>query len=229
MKKILSQPWGGLGDNLQFSTLPEMFSKLGYEVYISKNNTYRNYEIFELVWKLNPYVKGISSERHNIGDICSYARIYPQKSIIYNQEASHGIAPENEIPKIFYIPKIINEFQDKIFVDLSAKSSFPIKPKNIYSYLKDKHQNSQIVVPNFVNKIDNHKETNFKYDNIIDVQSIFHFCDLIHSCKHFYCCFSGQSVLASALNKTETTVFIKPQWKDIDWNFPNLKYEVVNE
>jgi len=168
MKKILYQPWGGLGDNLQFSTLPEMFSKLGYEVYISKNNRYRNFEIFELVWKLNPYVKGISSERHNIGDICSYTRIHPQKSIIYNQEASHGIVPENEIPKIFYTPKIINEFQDKIFVDLSAKSSFPIKPKNTYSYLKDKHQNSQIIVPNFVNKVDNHKETNFKYDNIID-------------------------------------------------------------
>jgi hypothetical protein len=229
MKKILYQPWGGLGDNLQFSTLPEMFSKLGYEVYISENNTYRNSEIFELVWKLNPYVKGISSEQHNIGDISTYRRIYPQKSIIYNQEASHGINPENEIPKIYYIPKIINEFQDKIFVDLSAKSSSPIKPKNIYSYLKDKYQNSQIIIPNFNNKVDNRKETNFKYDNIIDIQSIFHFCDLIHSCKHFYCCFSGQSVLASALNKTETTVFIRPEWKDIDWNFPNLKYEVVNE
>ena len=49
MKKILYQPWGGLGDNLQFSTLPEMFSKLGYEVYISDKNAYRSVEIFDLV------------------------------------------------------------------------------------------------------------------------------------------------------------------------------------
>lgn len=227
MKKILYQPWGGLGDNLQYSTLPEMFSKLGYEVYISDKNTYRNSEIFELVWKLNPYVKGLSSEYPNIGDISAYARIHSQKSIIYNQEACHGINPENEIPKIYYIPKIIDEFKDKIFVDLSAKSNFPIKPNNIDEYLKNKHQNSKIIIPNFHNQITSHKDRNLTYDDTINVQSIFHFCDLIHSCKHFYCCFSGQSVLASALNKTETTVFIRPEWKNIDWNFPNLNYEVA--
>ena len=30
----ISQPWGGLGDNLAFSTLPELYSKLGHDVYI---------------------------------------------------------------------------------------------------------------------------------------------------------------------------------------------------
>ena len=227
MKKILYQPWGGLGDNLQFSTLPEMFSKLGYEVYISDKNAYRSVEIFDLVWKLNPYIKGISNESPNIGDIGTYQRVHSQKSIIYNQESCHGINAENEIPKIYYIPKIINEFQDKIFVDLSAKSSLPIKPNNIDQYLKGRHQDLKIIVPNFNSKVDNYKDINFKYDHKIDIQSIFHFCDLIHSCKYFYCCFSGQAVLASALNKKETTVFIKPEWKNIDWNFPNLNYEVI--
>ena len=33
--KILAQPWGGLGDNLQFSTLPEKFSEKNIEVFIS--------------------------------------------------------------------------------------------------------------------------------------------------------------------------------------------------
>lgn len=227
MKKILYQPWGGLGDNLQFSTLPEMFSKLGYEVYISDKNAYRSVEIFDLVWKLNPYIKGISNESPNIGDIGTYQRVHSQKSIIYNQESCHGINAENEIPKIYYIPKIINEFQDKIFVDLSAKSNLPIKPNNIDQYLKDRHQDLKIIVPNFNSKVDNYKDINFKHDHKIDIQSIFHFCDLIHSCKYFYCCFSGQAVLASALNKKETTVFIKPEWKNIDWNFPNLNYEVI--
>lgn len=32
-KIIIEQPWGGLGDNLQFSTLPEFGKKLGYDVY----------------------------------------------------------------------------------------------------------------------------------------------------------------------------------------------------
>ena len=229
MKKILWQPWGGLGDNLQFSTLPEEFSKLGYEVYISDRNAYRNQEIFELVWKLNPYVKGIINERPNIGEMSIYRRIHSQKSIVYNQEACHGINPKNEIPKIYYKPKIINEFQDKIFVDLSAKSNPAIKPKNFDKYLQDKHENHKIIVPNFNGKVDNNKDLNFKHNEDIKIESIFHFCDLIHSCKHFYCCLSGQAVLASALNKTETTVFSRPQWKNIDWEFPNLKYEIVYE
>ncbi len=229
MKKILWQPWGGLGDNLQFSTLPEIFSKLGYEVYISDKNAYRNPDIFELVWKLNPYVKGISNEQPNIGEIGIYKRIHTKKSIVYNQEACHGLIPENEIPKIYYTPKIITEFKNKIFVDLSAVSSFPIKPKNFDQYLKDKHKEDEIVVPNFNRKIHTNEYMNFNYHTKIDIQSIFHFCDIIHSCKYFYCCFSGQAVLASSLNKIETTVFIKPEWKDIDWNFPNLKYQIVHE
>lgn len=229
MKKILFQPWGGLGDNLQFSTLPEKFSKLGYEVYISDKNIYRNSEIYELVWKLNPYIKGISTEKHNIGETGIYRRIHQTKSIVYNQEACHGIEPENEIPKIYYKPKTIDEFQDKIFVDLSSKSNYPIKPKNIDQYFQENHQGSKIIIANFNNKIDNYKDMNFKYDDKINIESIFHFCDLIHSCKYFYCCFSGQSVLASALNKIETTVFIKAQWKDSDWNFSNLKYQIVRE
>jgi len=55
-KIIISQPWGGLGDNLQYSTLPELFSKKGYDVYISNNNKVRNNEIFDLIWKMNPYI-----------------------------------------------------------------------------------------------------------------------------------------------------------------------------
>jgi len=227
MKKILWQPWGGLGDNLQFSTLPEEFSKRGYKVYISDRNAYRNQEIFELVWKLNPYVKGIINERPNIGEMSTYRRIHSQKSMVYNQEACHGINPKNEIPKIYYKPKIINEFQDKIFVDLSAKSSFPIKPNNFNIYLKDKHPNSKIIVPKFNDKVDNIKDTDFKYDEHIEIKSIFHFCDLIYSCKHFYCSFSGQAVLSSAINKNETTVFIKKEWDKNEWCFPNLNYEIV--
>jgi len=227
MKKILYQPWGGLGDNLQFSTLPQRFSELGYEVYISDKNAYRNFEIFELVWKLNPFVNGISSEDYNIGETSIYRRIYSDKSIVYNQEACHGIDPKNEIPKIYYKPNFIHEFQDKIFVDLSSVSSFPIKPKYLDLYFKYKHQSPNIIVPNFNGRINSHVDINFRYNDKIDIKSIFHFCDLIHSCKFFYCCFSGQSALASALNKTETTVFIKPEWEYKEWRFPNLNYQIV--
>jgi hypothetical protein len=55
---VIHQQYGGLGDNLQYSTLPELYSKQGYDVYIHTNNVVRNKEIHDLVWELNPYIKG---------------------------------------------------------------------------------------------------------------------------------------------------------------------------
>ena len=74
-KKILYQPWGGLGDNLQYSTLPELYNTLGHEFYISSKNVYRNPEIYKLVWELNPYVKGISDEEYNVGSCMNYTKV----------------------------------------------------------------------------------------------------------------------------------------------------------
>ena len=50
---------GGLGDSLQFSTLPEEFAKQkGRKTYIVPDAPFRNQEIYDLVWGKNPYVLG---------------------------------------------------------------------------------------------------------------------------------------------------------------------------
>ena len=41
MKVYFGQPWGGLGDNLQFTTLPRLFSEKGVDFFVSQHNTYR--------------------------------------------------------------------------------------------------------------------------------------------------------------------------------------------
>ena len=47
---ILAAFHGGLGDNLQFSTLPEEFYKQqGRDTYISSQASFRNQEIYDLV------------------------------------------------------------------------------------------------------------------------------------------------------------------------------------
>ena len=55
-KVIFGQPWGGLGDNLAYSNLPQLYSQAGKEFYISRFNYVRNKEIYDLVWKRNPFV-----------------------------------------------------------------------------------------------------------------------------------------------------------------------------
>ena len=61
---------GGLGDCLQFSTLPEQFSKQqGRDTYVLDESHFRNKEIYDLVWGCNPYIKGVKSGHWNAGDI----------------------------------------------------------------------------------------------------------------------------------------------------------------
>lgn len=227
MMKILEQPWGGLGDNLQFSTLPEKFSEKSIEVFISDKNSYRSHEIKELVWTKNPYVKGISSQPSNIGSCIPYRRKYSDKSIVFNQEACHGLEPTNETPKIFYEPKLLKDFENCVFVDISAKSSAPLIPNNFNDYLKSNFLNKTIIIPSFKNKVDSEKRKDFNFDYEINIESIFHFCELIHSCNHFVCAFSGQSLLASALNKRNTTCFVRKAYESCDFCFPNIKYHSI--
>ena len=71
MDDVLIGAWhGGLGDSLQFSTLPEEFYKQqGRETYVADGCSFRNKEIYDLVWGCNPYVKGVKEGERNAGDI----------------------------------------------------------------------------------------------------------------------------------------------------------------
>jgi len=226
MKKILYQRWGGLGDNLQFSTLAQKLTEQGHDFFISDKNVYRHNEIYDLVWKINPYVKGISSDQSNCG-ACKYNIVNHTKSVIYNQEISHGVEPTDEIPKIFYTPKYIKELKDTVIVDLGSFATNPLAPDNFSDFLREKFKNKKILITKFNNKMNYTKrKVDFSNDGDIGINSIFSYCDIIHSCFHFICSYSGQSVLASALNKTETLCFQKNEWIS-GYNFPNIKYQVV--
>lgn len=235
--RILHQPWGGLGDNLQYSTLPGLYSEKGDKFYISKDNVYRNPEIYELVWALNPYVSGISNKPYNVGACKNYSRSNSQKSIIYNQEIMHGFEGKNDLPIIYYKPKNISNMNDKIFVDISAVSGDPIIPKDNlkevviakYPKIEEKIKNLNVVVPLFKNHISqNHKiNLNIKYDYVAEIESLFQYCDVIHSCYCFLCSFSGQSVLAAALNKFNTLCFTPQKYEHNDYRFSNIKYFIV--
>ena len=74
-KRIVLNPgWGGLGDALQYSTLPEQFWKQkGQNTYLYEGYKTRNSEIYDLVWARNPYVLGQSSGRPNAGDTAPYS------------------------------------------------------------------------------------------------------------------------------------------------------------
>jgi FkbM family methyltransferase len=121
---VLEQPWGGLGDNLQFSTLPELYARKGVSVYLSVGNKVRSPEILSTVWSENPYVKGLLDEAPTIGAILgdAYDALPKDLPFIQRIEKAHGFEPENRFPKIYQIPQVRPEVSGKVLLDLTSVS-----------------------------------------------------------------------------------------------------------
>ena len=177
---IIQQPWGGLGDNLQFSTIPEMGHKLGIPVYVSTRNAYRNQDIKKLVWDSNPFVSGFVDQDGNIPTI----NLYSNNHIINWEKTLFNIS-ENYRPKIYYTPKYIDEVKDKTLIDPGAVSL----PINFDSIISD---NADAILLNCKKKYTNKN---------INTKNIFEWIDLMTSCQKVICQYSGSSVAMSAYNR----------------------------
>lgn len=193
--------YGGVGDNLQHSWIPIIFSQMGYDVYVSNRIPYRNPEIKELVWDLNPYIKGYSDEEPNCGDIPTI--IYKHKGLgfLENWQVAHGLVPEIRYPLVYYPPKKVKEVKGKILIDLTAQSSNGIYDhEKLREYIRNAYPREDVVIAVFKEGISFPVIFLDGYD-LIFVENIFHYCDMIHSCKKFVSLLSGANVLASALKQ----------------------------
>lgn len=189
-KIIIEQPWGGLGDNLQFSSLPEVGKQLGIEVWISNRNKYRNNEIKELVWDRNPYIAGFTDEPGNI-NLKSY--INSTGNIISNWEKILFGIVYNHKPKIYYNPNYFNELSNFILIDPRAtSSSIP------FDEIIKKYPVKTLLI-----------NYNMEGYRTLYTNNIFMWIDFITSCREFVCQYSGGSVAIRAFDKSATVYISK--------------------
>jgi len=208
-KKILYVNWGGLGDHLQFTTLPEIFTNLGHEFYISDKSMFRSQEIYDLVWKTNPYCKGITSENANCGHLDNWGVNNPvvfDKTISMHQniEKLYGVNSNYNYPKIYNTPKNLPEYNDYIVLDLNAFSVADyshnievimnyietLRGKKVIYVLSESSYGRSIIDISYLN------DYNFES---IKTENIFNYVNLIYSCKKFVSFWSGGSHLAAAI------------------------------
>jgi len=240
-KLVLGQLWGGLGDNLQFSTLPELYSKVNKEVYISSNNVVRNPEIKEIVWNKNPYIKGTLNEPQNIGSHLFSAipkGAWEKKcNIIKKWELVHGFNSEDDfpLPKIYYKPNLLEKISNKIVADLTATTlkehygSDLSVLKNIISKNYDK--NDVFILKPSSSNSQEHLLSKSSFDHqIIEYNNIFEYTDIIFSAKRFLCFYSGGMVLGSAVRKDNIDCILPPhssyyiEHEMPYFYFPNVNY-----
>jgi hypothetical protein len=182
---VISQSWGGLGDNLQLSTIPEVAHALGIDVYVSNYNTYRHPDVKKLVWDCNPYVKGFVDAVGNTTYMNGHAG-----NIIQQWEQQLFGRVINTQPKLYYTPKKIEKLHTEVVVDFNAHSA-----------------NSSEAAASIISKYPEALYVNcVAPPNADSIQSsdIFEWVDIITSAKKFVCQHSGGSVVMAAYNKACT-------------------------
>src|SRR5262245_5258113 len=133
---VIYQPWGGLGDNLQFSTLPEMFASRGIRTLVSTRNAARNPEINSLVWGMNPFISGVSDAKPNAGQCRCVIFDSLSKSLDFIEriECAHGLEPTHHFPKVYYKSKPRPDLSGAVIVDVGS-TSVAAPPAMIADYL----------------------------------------------------------------------------------------------
>jgi len=208
---ILGAYHGGLGDNLQFSTLPEEFYKQhGRETYLVDGSDFRNKEIYDLVWGMNPYIKGIKEGPRNAGDLPEYTEKKRTGNWIKDWELVHGLEPVNERPKVYYEPKKFDDLAGHFLVDLSSITinhhntgyGYDLKEvERTYQNIRTRFAKNTFLSIEFNNYVGEINKFNVNSDGISKVSSIFNYCDQLNSVDGIVCFYSGYMVLATAIQR----------------------------
>lgn len=203
---------GGLGDNLQFSTLPEEFAvQQGRDTYVWDRAFFRNPEIAQLVWGTNPYIKGIKGGQWNAGDIPEIKFENVAGNSIASWEQLHGLEPVNKYPKIYYQPNKV-DLKDVILVDISTitRDYDYEKLLKVYDDIRKEHPEKVFAKVEFQNEINTRKGIDIAHDGKhvtypvpvdgkIPIVNIFAYADAMASSFGLISVHSGQSHLSSAI------------------------------
>ena len=151
------------------------------------------------MWGENPYIKGVMEGERTCGDLESIEVKNHTGNWISNWEYLHGLEPTNIRPKIYYEPRKIPGLGDTILVDLSKitinhnDTGYGYNLRNVqktYFELLKRYPDKKFVGVNFKQDIDSSKY-NPEVDETIDVESIYHYCDLMNSSYGVCCFYSG--------------------------------------
>ena len=195
VKKIIFKvAYGGLGDHLFYSSLPRLLKQLqlAEEVYISDQSNFRNPQIFDLIWKDNPYLNGLTKEEPTPLEEIKDSK---QRKIVNLIFEKFNIISDKEIPVEIYKKLEINpDFQEK-YIDLNY-----ISYVGAFSWL-DKLKTYLGYPDHVMVNPDKLTALLFSKRKKIFTKSLQEYAELIYSSSSFITLASGGATLAAALNK----------------------------
>jgi len=200
---VIRVRYGGLGDHLLWSHLPRIAKTAGgfQKVYISNRSEYRQPDYKKLIWELNPFVDGFCDSD---AECPAIPTIMPGANCLDMMMLAFGLDDGSRFhePEIFYSPKIITQLQDKHIFDPNYVShAGAISNRKLIRYLDESG-------PVDLQMRARSKSYGLRRDvPVLNSEGVFNYCDVIASCRRFYCLTSGGATLAAALRKPSTVFY----------------------
>jgi len=203
---LTAGPLLGLGDHSGYSTLPERFAALGYDVYLDQDSTTSNPEIYELLWSRNPHIKGLSDKKPNAGYVrqglfYEIANRLPGYRSIEAMERAHALPPPYGIaPKIYYEPQQHRmDLSGTVLLDFAAVSSH-IGIRGVgeaVKMMRGRFRNAPMLLITHPRHVALHAPpiTAASYQP----QSIYEYLDMLASCRAWVGSEAGGQALAAAV------------------------------
>lgn len=244
-KDVVISPYaGGLGDQLCFSTLPEMYARKGHRVFIGRTAVERgprNPETQRLVWEMNPFVSGFVDE---VGKTFTHREMHrwiwgqiETRTLVEAMEALHGFKPTHKLAKIYYQPKWRPRLANTIFADPTSITQ-AISPEVFGLFIdhlcraRDINRSSIVLLKSKYSGP--HGAQALSGNPVREVSDIFEYCDLIASCRLFITSESGGAILGSAIRGVDPrpevfSLFTTFAFNDRLFQFPNVRYCVTGK
>lgn len=195
-----------LGDYLMMSNLPELwFQKYNVYTYISSECVYHLPETYDVIFKYNPYVKGISDKKYNVLVNCKN----PLPSVTMTQQYQDRFQLNgNTIPKLYYQPKKIDLPKNTVLLDIASrnyKDSLSKLDGRLCDLLNN-IQNTQninllsIKYKNPSNDIGRYTPNGFAITHL-DIDSVFDYLDLVNSVDGYIGVNSGSYLLTCSIKE----------------------------
>tara|TARA_B100000401_G_C52812710_1_gene724751 strand:- start:3389 stop:4210 length:822 start_codon:yes stop_codon:yes gene_type:complete len=238
---VLGQPWGGLGDNLQYSNLPSLYSTKGDNFSVSVLNHERNKNIYNFCWKNNPDTLGKVFKKPNIGWNIWIKNLEKYKdrkdiNIIQKNNLIHGFSEGDGFPTIQLNKKYINlENEFEYISDFNSITLVPSEKgwKKIFKEIGNTHLKN-LSFPHVKDLTSSPKKFDEK-DNLI-CSSFDDLISILSKTKYFICLNSGSHIIAASLKKyigkPDNIICYIPGAKDVDhpegrFMFDNVEYKKI--
>ncbi|MFA5422260.1 MAG: hypothetical protein WC374_00185 [Phycisphaerae bacterium] len=208
---VIQIPFGGLGDHLSYSSLPELLLKQkNIKTFISNKSVFDSKAILDFVWKLNPYVEFTDEYGWFTYELLesNFTTMDKYFQNLFGLEV-------NGLPKVYYKPKLIEELKNSVIVNPSfgpsgkANGYFdPQFQQKYIDYLKGIEDNFVMLASTHLRKKNCLEKKVKKYLSpaVYKIETIEDLANALFSAKQRYLMYTGSASLAAALRLPSTVL-----------------------